>query len=201
MLQPSQHESHPILCFPPLNWFIPGSCHVFHGGAIYPYLSISIHHNCREHLESGELHGQRLQGRRHRDDSTAVPGGQKRAKRETIHHLLQHSSCLSDKSNALEFCPSNFLPPAFISIAFGPYFTPTIHACARHLANPAWDLWKKTLSDSWHTRMMCDWGTFPEPAGSCSDSVCCWGLLCQGQRSPANAPKSAGPSQRKRLKP
>jgi len=32
MLQPSQHESHPILCFPPLNWFVPG-------GAIYPYLS------------------------------------------------------------------------------------------------------------------------------------------------------------------
>ena len=56
--------------------YLAGFCHLFHGGAIYPYLSISIHHNFREHLESGELYGQRLEGRRHRDDSTAVPGGQ-----------------------------------------------------------------------------------------------------------------------------
>ena len=38
-------------------------------------------------------------------------------KRETIHQLLQHSSCLSDKSNALEFCPAT-KPFKFLTARF-----------------------------------------------------------------------------------
>lgn len=121
-------------------------------------------------------------------------------KRETIHQLLQHSSCLSDKSNALEFCPAT-KPFKFLTARFH-HISPQQFMLAQGILPILFGIFgKKTLSDSWHTRMMCDWGTFPEPAWSCSDSVCCWGLLCQGQRSPANAPKSAGPSQGKRLKP
>ena len=109
MLQPSQHESHPILCFPPLNWFIPGW--------VLPLISWGRNLSISIHIYPPQLQGtpwkwwavwptaggQTPQRRLHgctwwAGDLKYKQCLQKRAKRETIHHLLQHSSCLSEKS-------------------------------------------------------------------------------------------------------